>query len=256
MQGNQRQVAEQAASQAEVANNSKSMFLANVSHELRTPLNAILGYVELIQEESEDEGENKYEEELGRVHGAAHQLLGLINDVLDLSKIEAGRLQMVPTQFDLCKLCDELDDLLSPLAKSQQNELVFHGVSDACSITTDRMRLKQVLVNLLSNAVKFTHGGRVDVKLVRFESEQGEPWVGIEVRDTGIGMTEEQLTRIFEPFLQGSAGTSHQYGGTGLGLALSRRICAMLGGHIEVTSVWGEGSVFTVELPCQWRDTR
>jgi signal transduction histidine kinase len=249
----QRQLAEQAASHAEVANNSKSMFLANVSHELRTPLNAILGYVELIQEESEDEGQAWYVDELGRVHSAAGQLLGLINDVLDLSKMEAGRLQIIAVEFELGELLSELEDIITPLADAQGNTLVFHGVERACAMNTDRMRLKQVVLNLLSNSVKFTQDGEVSVHIHRFEREAREPWLGIEVRDTGIGMTTPQLQRIFEPFLQGSAGTSHQYGGTGLGLALSRRICAMLGGEIHVESVWGEGSTFTVEIPCHWR---
>lgn len=248
----QRQIAEQAASHAEVANNSKSMFLANVSHELRTPLNAILGYVELIQEESEDDDQAWYVDELGRVHSAAGQLLGLINDVLDLSKMEAGRLQIIAVEFELGELLSELEDIITPLASAQGNTLIFHGMERACAMHTDRMRLKQVVLNLLSNSVKFTQNGEVSVHIHHFEREARAPWLGIEVRDTGIGMTVPQLQRIFEPFLQGSAGTSHQYGGTGLGLALSRRICAMLGGEIHVESVWGKGSTFTVEIPCQW----
>lgn len=254
--------AEQEARRAEVANNSKSMFLANVSHELRTPLNAIMGYVELVREEAELEAlELWYDEELGHVHQASGQLLQLINDVLDLSKIEAGRLSIVAGSFELDELLEELVELVEPLAEARGNVLILEQQEcPGYTLCSDRLRLKQVLLNLLSNAVKFTSEGeiRIGVEDVSAEHEdEGGAWIRIEVCDQGIGMSREQMERIFEPFLQASESTAHQYGGTGLGLALSRRICTLLQGSIWVESGGqGEGASFFVEIPCQWSETR
>lgn len=245
----QKSVAELAAREAKVANNSKSMFLANVSHELRTPLNAILGYVELIQEESEEEP--WFDQELGRVHQASTQLLQLINDVLDLSKMEAGRLEIIAIEFKIDELLEELTKIIDPLAKGNQNTFIIEiedGLVD--TLYTDRLRVRQVLLNLLSNAVKFTRHGHIWLRVQSCSGrhEHGD-WIEFSVQDTGIGMTSEQQAKIFEPFLQATAETTHTYGGTGLGLALSRRICHMLQGQIHVESEVGQGSVFYMEIP-------
>lgn len=253
--------AEQAASRAEIANNSKSMFLANVSHELRTPLNAIMGYVDLVREEAElDELELWYDEELGYVYQASNQLLQLINDVLDLSKIEAGRLSIVASTFELDELVHELVELIEPLAVANGNRLVLeHRACEGYMLCTDRLRLKQVLVNLLSNAVKFTQDREIRLSIKDISANhQCDPgaWIAIAVSDQGIGMSSDQMARIFEPFLQATEETAHRYGGTGLGLALSRRICTLLKGSIWVESEGeGKGSTFHVELPCVWQES-
>ena len=235
--------------QLEVAGQHKSQFLANMSHELRTPLNAIIGYSEILQEDVADLGQDALVPDLKKIEGAGRHLLGLINDILDLSKIEAGRMDIFLDDVELVPLLEEVRALVVPLAEKNGNTLELRLAKDLGSIRTDRTKLKQSLLNILSNGSKFTENGRLTVVAERFESNR--PMVRFAVSDTGIGMTEEQLGRLFQAFSQAEASTAQKYGGTGLGLAISRRFCQLLGGDITVTSRPGEGSTFTIVLPAR-----
>jgi signal transduction histidine kinase/DNA-binding response OmpR family regulator len=232
----------------EVASQHKSQFLANMSHELRTPLNAIIGLTEMLREEAESPEFAGFTEPLDRVHRAGKHLLGLINDVLDLSKIEAGKVELHEEDFDLAVLARDLVVTAQPLADKNDNRLVLECALGAVPMHGDQMRLGQVLLNLLSNACKFTENGTVMLRIA--ESRQGE-LVGytMSVADSGIGMTPEQLAKIFSEFTQADASTTRRYGGTGLGLAISKRLVEMMGGTIAVESTTGEGSTFRVWLP-------
>ncbi len=246
----QRRRAESAARQAEIASNTKSMFLANVSHELRTPLTAIIGYTELIREDAHDQGDHRYDDDLHHIENAADHLRTVINDILDLSKIEAGRITLAPQDFSPAALLDELVATMTPMAEANRNTLTLvcgQEVRDAV-IHTDRTRLRQILLNLLSNASKFTEGGAVELT-VGLEIIEGHDSLRFTVRDTGIGMDEATLARLFEPFVQASTSTHKRVGGTGLGLVITRRILNMLGGDVEVTSAPGRGSTFSAWLP-------
>ena len=235
--------------QLEVAGQHKSQFLANMSHELRTPLNAIIGYSEILQEDVADLGQQALVPDLKKIEGAGRHLLGLINDILDLSKIEAGRMDVFLEDVALVPLLEEVRALIVPLAEKNGNTLELQLAEGRGSIRTDRTKLKQSLLNILSNGSKFTENGRLTVVAERFESDR--PMVRFAVSDTGIGMTEEQLGRLFQAFSQAEASTAKKYGGTGLGLAISRRFCQLLGGDITVTSRPGEGSTFTIVLPAR-----
>ena len=235
--------------QLEVAGQHKSQFLANMSHELRTPLNAIIGYSEILQEDVADLGQDALVPDLKKIEGAGRHLLGLINDILDLSKIEAGRMDIFLEDVELVPLLEEVRALVVPLAEKNGNKLELRLAKDLGSIRTDRTKLKQSLLNILSNGSKFTENGRLTVVAERFESDR--PMVRFAVSDTGIGMTEEQLGRLFQAFSQAETSTAKKYGGTGLGLAISRRFCQLLGGDITVTSRPGEGSTFTIILPAR-----
>jgi signal transduction histidine kinase/DNA-binding response OmpR family regulator len=238
---------EEKGRQLEVAGQHKSQFLANMSHELRTPLNAIIGYSEILQEEVTDLGQEALVPDLKKIEGAGRHLLGLINDILDLSKVEAGRMDILLEDVELVPLLEEVRALIVPLAEKNGNTLERELAKDLGSIRTDRSKLKQSLLNLLSNGSKFTENGRLTLMAERFEADR--PMVRFAVADTGIGMTEEQLGRLFQAFTQADASTTKKYGGTGLGLAISRRFCQLLGGDITVTSRPGEGSTFTITLP-------
>ena len=235
--------------QIEMASRHKSQFVANMSHELRTPLNAIIGYSEILQEDVADLGQQALVPDLKKIEGAGRHLLGLINDILDLSKIEAGRMDVFLEDVALVPLLEEVRALIVPLAERNGNTLELQLAEDLGSIRTDRTKLKQSLLNILSNGSKFTENGRLTVVAERFESDR--PMVRFAVSDTGIGMTEEQLGRLFQAFSQAEASTAKKYGGTGLGLAISRRFCQLLGGDITVTSRPGEGSTFTIVLPAR-----
>jgi signal transduction histidine kinase len=231
----------------EAASQNKSQFLANMSHELRTPLNAIIGLTEMMYTNPARFGTEKAMEPLQRVHRAGTHLLGLINQVLDLSKIEAGKLELSPESVNLARLIDEVIGTARQLAEQNKNRLVVEAPDDLGVLTADPMRLRQILLNLLSNACKFTKHGEVALRARRVVD--GRDGVELAVSDTGIGMTPEQQTRLFEEFTQADASTAQRFGGTGLGLAITRKLARLMGGDVTVTSEPGKGSVFTVRLP-------
>jgi signal transduction histidine kinase len=228
------------------ASQHKSQFLANMSHELRTPLNAIIGVSEMLREDAEAAGQDL--EPLDRVLGAGRHLLALINDILDLSKIEAGRMELQLEDFALAPLIDGVVKTVEPLAAKSSNQLVVRCDGAIGSVHADSMRLRQAMLNLLSNANKFTERGTITVDAGHGQ-ENGRDWITIAVADTGIGMTPEQIGKLFQEFSQAEASTARKYGGTGLGLAISKRFCQMMGGDITVESVHGHGSSFTIRLP-------
>jgi signal transduction histidine kinase len=228
------------------ASQRKSQFLANMSHELRTPLNAIIGVSEMLRE---DAGAAKQDlEPLDRVLGAARHLLALINDILDLSKIEAGRMELHLDSFALAPLVDDVVKTIEPLAAKNGNRAAVHCDAGIGAMHADQMRLRQALLNLMSNANKFTERGKISIDARRGQ-ESGRDWITVAVTDTGIGMTPEQIGKLFREFSQASSTTASKYGGTGLGLVISRRFCQMMGGDITVESEPGRGSTFTIRLP-------
>jgi signal transduction histidine kinase len=219
-----------------------------MSHELRTPLNAIIGLSDMLVKNAARFGTDKAAEPLQRIHRAGTHLLGLVNQVLDLSKIEAGKLELSPEQVDLVPLLDDVAGTARQLAEQKSNRLSVDHPSDLGSLMVDPMRLRQILLNLLSNACKFTERGEVSLK-VRRAALDGGSWIEFAVADSGIGMTPEQMAKLFEEFSQAEATTARQYGGTGLGLAITRKLCRMMGGDVMVTSEVGKGSAFTIRLP-------
>ena len=244
-----RDEAEKARAEAEAASRTKSAFLANMSHELRTPLNAIIGYSEILVEDATDSGDDATVGDLQKIQGAGQHLLGLINGILDLSKIEAGRMDVYLEQIYLARLVDEVRAIVEPLVKKNGNKLVIECPPDIGSMRTDLTKLKQSLINLLSNAAKFTQNGTVTLALSRAQTGSDQARFTFHVSDTGIGMNEEQLGRLFQAFTQADSSTTRHYGGTGLGLTITRHFASMLGGTIEVTSRPGEGSSFIMVLP-------
>jgi signal transduction histidine kinase len=229
------------------ASERKSQFLASMSHELRTPLNAIIGLTEMMVTNAARFGTEKALEPLRRVNAAGTHLLSLINEVLDLSKIEAGKLELNPERINLARLIDEVVGTAGQLAEKNHNRLVVEAQENMGVLTADSMRLKQILLNLLSNACKFTKEGEVALRVRKVAD--GREWVELAVADTGIGLTAEQQAKLFQDFTQADSLTARRYGGTGLGLALSRKLARMMGGDVTVTSEPGKGSVFTVRLP-------
>ena len=247
------------------ATEAKSQFLANMSHELRTPLNAIIGYSEMLQEEMEEGGQSKFIPDLEKIHAAAKHQLALINDILDLSKIEAGKTTLFLETFDVARTVEELATTLRPMVAKNGNRLEIDCPADLGTMRADQTKVRQILFNLLSNANKFTERGSIRLEVKRVISNQlsvvGEtntaPITGhcslitFTVSDTGIGMTPEQLGRLFQAFTQADTSTSRKYGGTGLGLAISKRFCQLMGGDLTVVSEAGKGSTFTVTLPAE-----
>ena len=231
---------------AEAASKAKSQFLANMSHELRTPLNAIIGYSEMLQEEADDLGTPEIKPDLQKIHGAGKHLLGLINDILDLSKIEAGKMTLYLEAFEVQTLLNEVAATVQPLIQKNGNQLTLEVAPEIGSMRADVTKVRQALFNLLSNASKFTDKGSITLRARR----QGADLV-FDVIDSGIGMTPEQVGRLFQAFAQADASTSKKYGGTGLGLALSRKFCQLMGGDLTVASEAGKGSTFTATIPAQ-----
>jgi adenylate cyclase len=233
--------------QLQQASENKSQFLSSMSHELRTPLNAIIGLTDMMVANAARFGTEKALEPLKRIHNAGTHLLGLINQVLDLSKIEAGKLELSPESVDLAPLIDEVIGTAAQLAEQNNNRLVVESGDNLGALVVDPMRLRQILLNLLSNACKFTKQGEVALRVKRVAN--GANWIELAVADTGIGMTAEQLGKLFEEFSQAEASTAQRFGGTGLGLAITRKLARMMGGDVTVTSEPGKGSEFTVRLP-------
>jgi signal transduction histidine kinase len=233
--------------QLALASRHKSQFLANMSHELRTPLNAIIGYSEMLQEEAEDLDQGTLIPDLQKVNAAGKHLLGLINDILDLSKIEAGRMDLDLEDFSVLDLVRDVAAIVQPLVEKNANTLILVCPPEIGSMHADLTKVRQTLFNLLSNAAKFTEQGTITLTVAR----EPDDWLSFAVRDTGIGMTEEQVGRLFEAFSQAEASTRSKYGGTGLGLAISRHFCRLMGGDLTVESVYGEGSTFTVRVPVE-----
>jgi signal transduction histidine kinase/DNA-binding response OmpR family regulator len=243
-------LAEQARDMAEAANATKSQFLANMSHELRTPLNAIIGYSELLQEEAEELGQDDFIPDLRKIYTAGNHLLGLINDVLDLSKIEAGKMDLFLETFDLNTVLKEVVSTIQPLLEKKYNTLTLAYDDQLGHMHTDLTKLRQMLLNLMSNAAKFTDKGHV-----RFEVKRDGEWFNFCVTDNGIGMTTEQLKNLFQPFTQADSSTTRRYGGTGLGLAITKKFAQMIGGTIWAESEFGYGSTFVLSLPVQAKIT-
>jgi signal transduction histidine kinase len=237
--------------QLQLASEHKSQFLASMSHELRTPLNAIIGLTEMMVTNAARFGTEKALEPLRRVNAAGTHLLSLINEVLDLSKIEAGKLELNPEPVNLARLIDEVIGTAGQLAEKNQNRLTVEAQESVGALTADSMRLKQILLNLLSNACKFTKEGEIALRVRKVAD--GRDWVELAVADTGIGLTAEQQAKLFQEFTQADSLTARRYGGTGLGLALSRKLARMMGGDVTVASELGKGSVFTVRLPAGQR---
>ncbi len=233
---------------AEAANRAKSEFLANMSHELRTPLNAIIGYAEMLIDEAHDAGAGTLVPDLEKVRAAGRHLLGIISDILDLSKIEAGKMDVLLESFDVAALVGDVRSVIEPLASRRRDELEVRCPPGIGSMHSDVTKVRQALFNLLSNACKFTEGGHVRLDVERVESGEGASIV-FRVSDDGIGMTAEQMSRLFQPFTQADASSTRKYGGTGLGLAITRHFCRMLGGDVVMDSEAGKGSVFTITLP-------
>jgi len=238
---------------AEEANRTKSAFLANMSHELRTPMNAIIGYSEMLIEDAEDTGNDAAIPDLKKIHAAGKHLLGLINDVLDISKIEAGKMTLYLEDAPLAALVDEVAATIRPLVAKNNNTLVLDPAANLGVLHADVTKVRQTLFNLLSNAAKFTHEGRITLSVTR-SVQHGRDFVHFRVADTGIGMTQEQLGKLFQAFVQADASTTRKYGGTGLGLAISKKFCQLMGGDITVESEPGKGTVFTASIPLRVED--
>ncbi len=240
---------------SEIANRTKSLFLANMSHELRTPLNAIVGYSEMLQEEAAEQDLDSFGSDLGKINASGRHLLALINDILDLSKIEAGKMDLYLENFDLAALIDDVASTIQPIVEANSNTLNIDCAPELGGMRADQVKVRQALFNLISNAAKFTHDGSITLEATRQQMDSLE-WIVFKVTDTGIGISEDKIVRLFQAFTQADASTTRKFGGTGLGLALTRRFCQMMGGDVTVHSVSGEGSTFTIKLPANVDDVK
>ena len=230
------------------ATEAKSALLANMSHEFRTPINAMIGYTEMLQEQAEDLDQKEFIPDLTKVQVAGKHLLELVNDVLDLSRIEAGRMDLYLETFSISELVDDVAAVIHPLLEENANTLKVDCPERVGYMRADKTKMRQALLNLMSNAGKFTKQGTITLDVKR-ETHAGVDWIRVNVTDTGIGMSLEQIDKLFQPFTQADSSTARWYGGTGLGLALSLTLCKMMGGDIAVESTLGKGSTFTIKLP-------
>jgi len=230
--------------QAQNATKAKSEFLANMSHELRTPLNAILGYSEMLKDDAEDDGLDAYSEDLTKINSSGEHLLTLVNDILDLSKIEAGKMDLHVEEFEFETHIKQIEATAKPLVEKNDNNFVIEKPNDLGKLTNDQTKLRQILFNMISNAAKFTKKGTVTLGITKYDEK-----VRFAVTDTGIGMNAEQLGKVFEEFTQAESSTSKDYGGTGLGLPISKKMTEMMGGIMEVESQEGKGTTFSIIIP-------
>ena len=231
---------------AEAANEAKSTFLANMSHELRTPLNAIIGYSEMLIEDAEDENED-FIPDLDKINSSGKHLLGLINDILDLSKVESGKMELFIEEFDLEKVLKEVSATIIPLVEKNNNSLNLTINTETKSISADITKIRQILLNLLSNATKFTNEGEIDITVD--DNPENTLLLDFKVSDSGIGMTPEQVDKVFKPFTQADEKTTRKFGGTGLGLTITKMFAEMMGGRIDLSSIINEGTTFIVSIP-------
>jgi signal transduction histidine kinase len=241
---------------AELASKRKSIFLAKMSHELRTPLNAVIGYTEMLRENFEEQANaGRKMEDLDRIHTAGRHLLALVDDVIDLNSIEANRIELVTQPVEVASLINEVMATASPLIGKRDNRIVVNMPEDLGILDLDALKLRQSILNLLSNAAKFTTKGMIMLTVLRKHTDHGD-YMLLEVTDNGIGISPEGLSRLFTDFSQAEADTSSKFGGTGLGLALTKRFCEMMGGTIDVRSERGVGTSFTIEIPISTGATR
>jgi signal transduction histidine kinase len=236
---------------ADAANRSKSIFLSKMSHEFRTPLNAVIGYSEILLEDAEMSGDgHRRKPDLERINAAGKHLLSLVTDVLDISKIESNHIELKIETFKLTSLIDDIVSTCRPMLVARKNRLVVQSPPDLGEATTDQTKLRQAAFNLMSNAAKFTKNGAITLSAARERGVSGD-WIEITVADTGIGLSQEEMAKLFQNFGQASAETQAKYGGTGLGLSISQRFCALMGGAITVTSEVGKGSAFKIRVPAE-----
>ncbi len=235
---------------ADAANQAKSAFLATMSHELRTPMNAILGYSEILMEDAQEKGQEEFIPDLQKIHASGNHLLSLINNILDLSKIEAGKMDLFLESFGISRVIEDVVSTIKPLVEKNANTLQVHCAADLGTMHADLTKVRQSLFNLLSNACKFTENGTITLEASR-ELIGGVDWIKFSVSDTGIGMAPDQMEKLFQPFVQGDASTSRKFGGTGLGMTITHRFCQMMGGEISAKSEPGGGTTFTIRLPAQ-----
>jgi signal transduction histidine kinase len=240
--------AEEKAEQIQRISEQKNIFISSISHELRTPLNAIIGYSEMLLDEMDKIGNRECGEDIRKIYVAGKHLLGMVNNILDLSKIEAGKMTVFSEVFDIKSMLSDVKDIALTLVEKNGNKLVVKLPKEPGEMTSDLIKVRQSILNFISNSAKFTEKGTVTLRC-RVEEEAKKEWIYFDVIDTGVGMTPEQVKKIFQPFHQAEDSTSRKFGGTGLGLTITKRFCEMLNGNVGVQSEFGKGSVFSIKLP-------